>query len=156
MDAAVVVKGCFVNSYKQWTGPVREVRFLEYKAARRAGTIAAPGPCEICGQTKGTMHHAEDYGPTQADYFASLHSLCGRCHAWLHLRFRFPGLWSRYKLKCQLEGPQPPVRHMGEVYYARDRRGDVPAVEYEHAGEWWETLSCERHSENLKLFEVAK
>ncbi len=55
-----------MNSYKQWAGTVRAARFLEYKAGRRAGTIAAPGPCEICAQTKGTMHHAEDYGPELA------------------------------------------------------------------------------------------
>ena len=140
------------NAYKQWTGKVRELRFAEYKAARRAGTLPPPGPCEICGQTHGTMHHAEDYGPELADYFAALHSLCARCHAMLHLRFRFPGLWAAYKHRCRLEGPQTPVCHMGEVYHAVGRGKDIPVVEHEHAGEWFETLSTERYSENERLF----
>jgi hypothetical protein len=139
------------TAYKQWPGKTREARFLEYKAARAAGKIPAPGGCEMCGQTHGTMHHAEDYGPTLEDYFAALHSLCGRCHAWLHLRFRFPGLWARYKETCRRTGPQPPVPSMSAVYYAPGRK-DVPVVEYPHGGQWWELLSTERYSEHPKLF----
>jgi hypothetical protein len=140
------------RDYKQWSGKIRDARFLEYKAARADGRIPAPGPCEICGQTKRTMHHAEEYGPEFADYLAALHSLCGRCHAWLHLRFRFPGLWSAYKLRCRTEGAQPLIRHMGEIFYAAGKGGDVPVVEYQHGGEWWELLTSDRYHPNDKLF----
>jgi dipeptidyl aminopeptidase/acylaminoacyl peptidase len=61
------------------------------------------GPCEICGQTKGTIHHAEDYGPTREAYFAALHSLCRRCHLMLRRRFKFPGPWAEYKERCRRE-----------------------------------------------------
>jgi hypothetical protein len=138
-----------MSDYKQWTHAVRESRFKEYKAARKCGLLPAPGPCEICGQTVGTMHHAEDYGPELADYFAALHSLCGRCHAWLHMRFRLPGLWAAYKRRVDREGPQPPV-NMGAIF--RARHIDIPVIEYEHSGRWWEVLSSKRYSENGELF----
>ncbi len=132
-------------SYKQWSGPTREARFREYKNARAAGRIPAPGPCEICGQTRGTMHHAEDYGPTLEDYVSALHSLCGRCHAMLHVRFRFPGQWAAYKQKCRTEGgPQPPVKSMSEIYYGVTR--DIPPVRYPEGSTWWELLSTARHT----------
>lgn len=140
------------TAYKQWTAAIRTARFAEYKAARAAGRLSKPGACEICGQTKGTMHHAEDYGPTVDDYFAALHSLCGRCHAWLHMRFRYPGLWARYKQICRKQGPQPPVKHMGEVFHSTSRGKDIPVVNYPHQGRWWEVLSTERYTENGTLF----
>jgi len=131
------------QAYNQWSGPTRQSRYREYKAARRAGEIPPPGPCEMCGQTIGTMHHAEDYGPTRDAYFAALHSLCGRCHAWLHLRFRFPGYWAAYKQRCRAGPRLPAVKSMAEVF-GTWRRSDIPVVEYPHHGAWWEVLSTER------------
>ncbi len=90
------------------------------------------------------MHHAEDYGPTREAYFAALHSVCGRCHAMLHLRFRFPGRWSEYKQLVRTHGPQPPVRDMGQIYYSV--RGDVPVIAYPEGSAWWELLSTTRHT----------
>src|SRR5579862_5070813 len=133
-----------MTSYKQWSAPTREARFREYKSARAAGRLQPPGPCEICGQTLGTMHHAEDYGPTLEAYFAALHSVCGRCHAMLHCRFRFPGQWSVYKHKCRTEGPQPLVASMGEVYYRLTR--DIPPVKHPEGNTWWEVLSTARYA----------
>ena len=133
-----------MTSYKQWSGPTREARFREYKAARAAGDIPRPGPCEICGQTEGTMHHAEDYGPILEAYFAALHSVCGRCHAMLHCRFRFPGQWAAYKQKCRTEGAQPKVKNMGDVYYGLTR--DVPLKTYPEGSSWWELLSPTRYT----------
>lgn len=133
-----------MTSYKQWSAQTREARFQKYKAARAAGDIPPPGPCEICGQTKNTMHHAEDYGPTLEAYVAALHSLCGRCHAMLHVRFRFPGRWAAYKQQCRTEGPQPPVKNMSEVYYGVTR--DIPLVNYSERGRWWELLSTARYT----------
>jgi hypothetical protein len=132
-----------VTNYKQWSGPTRERRLAEYKAARARREVPAPGPCEVCGQTYNTMHHAEDYGPTLEEYLASLHSLCGRCHAMLHLRFRFPGRWSEYKERCRRLGPQPPVKSMSQVYYSV--KADVPMVHYPEGEAWWERLGTERY-----------
>jgi hypothetical protein len=132
-----------VADYKQWKHEVRDSRFREYKAARSTGAIDPPGTCEMCGQPHGTMHHAEDYGPTVEDYFAALHALCGRCHAMLHLRFRFPGRWAEYKEKCRL-GVQPPIRHMGEIFGASRGWKDIPMVNYFEGQEWWERISCQQ------------
>jgi hypothetical protein len=136
-------------AYKQWSGPTREKRFAEYKRARRRGDIPPPGPCEMCGQTVGTMHHAEDYGPTWEAYVAAMHSLCGRCHAALHLRFRFPGRWAAYKHYIRTQPLLPPVKNMGEVFYRAGRQPDMPIVEHPHNGEWWEMLTMDRYTGEL-------
>jgi len=136
-----------VTSYKQWSAATREARFREYKKARRTGEISAPGPCEMCGQTTGVMHHAEDYGPTREAYFAALHSLCGRCHAWVHLRLRFPGYWAAYKHRCRTGPLLPAVKNMSEVFYNPRRQKDIPVVEFPvPEPTWWDLLSTERYS----------
>ena len=110
------------NAYKQWPGMLREARYVQYKQARAAGILGAPGPCEICGETRNTVHHAEDYGPTLQDYFAALHSLCSHCHKLLHLRFRFPERWEFHVRSCRLG----------------------PLLETARAEHWWEVLSTSR------------
>lgn len=125
------------TNYKQWPAKVRNEMYVKYKAARGAGSLPPPGPCEICGQTEGTMHHAEDYGPTIVEYFASLHSLCARCHAMLHLRFRFPGQWAAYKEVCRRTGPQP-VTTMIKIFYSV--KSDMP-IDSAHDGiRWWDRI----------------
>ena len=128
-----------VTNYKQWSAQTRAARFREYKRAIAAGDILPPGPCEMCGQTKGTMHHAEDYGPTVVEYFAALHSLCVRCHAMLHLRFRFPGRWAEYKQLCR-EGPQPWALHISAVFGEANGWDDVPPLTFHEGTSWWENL----------------
>ncbi len=132
-----------MTNYKQWSRATREARYEQYKRQRAAGRIKPAGPCEMCMQTRGTMHHAEDYGPTLEAYFVALHSLCGRCHAMLHLRFRFPGRWAQYKFLCR-GGPQPPVSNMGAVYSAFSR--DIEIIQYPLSSEaWWEKLTVTRY-----------
>jgi hypothetical protein len=133
-------------SYKQWSAKTRQSRYAEYKRARAAGSVNPPGPCEICEQSVGTTHHAEEYGPTFEAYLSALHSLCARCHAMLHLRFRFPGRWEDYKELCRRFGAQSVARSMGSVFCAAEGWScDFEMVGYPQGDSWWETIGTERY-----------
>jgi hypothetical protein len=131
-----------MNDYKQWSGKTRVRMLAKYKASKDKPSV---GPCEICQQTKNTMHHAEDYGPTLEVYLDSLHSLCGHCHAMLHLRFRFPSRWNDYKEKVRQEGVQDFVPNMGKIFMQSNHWVDVPFVTHKQGNEWWEKLNTRRH-----------
>lgn len=138
-----------LQSYNGWPGPVRASRLAELNAMRRWRADELPlqlrraYPCEICGQRRNTMLHAEQYGPTFDDYLAALHWLCGHCHAMLHLRFRFPNRWRQHLLAASL-GPVPFVSSMGEVFRLARGITDLPVVCYEPGPEWFHQLAVTR------------
>lgn len=144
-----------LSSYNGWSGPFRQRLFDTYKRELKAGRIpapyATPCPCEMCGQTRGTMLHQEEYGPTLEEYLKASHWLCGRCHAMLHLRFRFPGRWAYYKAHVKAHGVQPYIPNMGAVYHASRGWKDYPVVDYGVPGDsWWERLTCDRYAGPVK------
>jgi len=143
--------------YGPWSGELRLARLREFKRALRDGTLPAETlellrqPCEMCGEAAGAHPHAEAYGPTFADHLAALHMLCCRCHAMLHLRFRFPGRWHTHVEYAQLVRRgvirrHPPVRTMFAVYQESSAWRDLPAVPPAVAFQaWWEELAIDRH-----------
>lgn len=132
-----------LSNYNGWTGADRIRAMANYRKACGRDTFR-PGPCEMCGQTHGTMMHSEEYGPTLADLLSSSHSLCGRCHAMLHMRFRFPGRWAAYR-KLVRRGPQPPVMSIMEVYAKARAWRDTDEVFDPPVLEWWDRLLVVRY-----------
>jgi hypothetical protein len=137
-----------LRSYAGWDGPTRARRLAELRQAKVAGTapqwVHHVSPCEICGQKRGTMWHAEQYGPTFAAYIASFHAVCGHCHAMLHLRFRFPGRWRLHLMLAAL-GPVPFMAHVGVVFgRARTWVSDLSAESYRPGREWFHSLPMTR------------
>jgi hypothetical protein len=96
------------------------------------------------------MPHAEEYGPTVEEYFKSLHVLCGRCHAMLHLRYRFPGHWAEHQeyvkdVKAGKKEKHLPIKNMNTIFQASrywKQISKTPIINND--GEWWEQLTCER------------
>ena len=129
-----------MKDYKQWSGKTRIKMSTKYRGAVDKPKVS---DCEMCGQHLTTMRHAEDYGPTKEDYFASMHSLCGRCHAMLHLRFRFPNRWNEYKEDIRRNGVQLFIPSMGSLFLRSSRWEDMDYFEYKEGKTWWELLSTD-------------
>ena len=136
-----------MKDYKQWSGKTRKQMSAKYKGAEDKPLIM---DCEMCGQARNTMRHAEEYGPTKQDYFKSMHSLCGYCHAMLHLRFRFPNRWNDHKEDIRKYGVRPFVPNMGLVFLQSSHWVDVPYVKYEEGHSWWESLNTKRYAGEVK------
>lgn len=139
-----------LSSYKQWSGEVRAAMYAKYTALKKAGDLPLwlvdTGPCSMCGETHGTMPHAEDYGPSFEDYLRALHVLCGLCHSMLHLRYGYKGQWSlhcRYVLalrRGEVERKKP-IHHMGVIFGQAKGWPKLPdRVEVIQDGEWWQAL----------------
>lgn len=85
--------------YNGWPEHVRYGRDKHYYHARTNGVLAAASGCHACGISFGDQpvpYHAEDYGPTLEDYWASCVPLCHRCHAMVHARFVTPNYWNLF------------------------------------------------------------
>ena len=140
--------------YKNWSGELRAEMyaiFLRLKKAKQLPDwVQYEGACSMCGETHNTMPHAEDYGPELEDYLRSLHVLCGRCHAMLHLRFRFKGHWALHldyirMLKSGEVDRLPPVKSMNSIYRQSQKWQPIPSdYKPNPDGEWYEQLSCDR------------
>lgn len=85
-------------SYNGWPEFVRHGRDKHYYHARQKGVLLPATECLGCKEKFGNLvpYHAEEYGPTLEDYWASCVPLCHRCHAMLHARFTTPNRWKRY------------------------------------------------------------
>jgi len=142
--------------YKQWSGELRAEMYAIYLRLKKEGKLPEwvnhEGPCSMCGEPHNTMPHAEDYGPELEDYLRSLHVLCGRCHAMLHLRFRYAGHWVHYLnyIRMVHSGEVDrlaPIKNMN-VIYTKSRYWKQ--IDEQHTpnpnGTWYEQLSCERVS----------
>lgn len=78
---------------------IRHGRNKHYYHAQRHKLLPQTPECTICScdLPSGCIpYHAEEYGPTLEDYWASCVPLCHRCHAMLHARFVTPNRWNHY------------------------------------------------------------
>ena len=85
--------------YNGWSETIRHGRDKHYYHAQRRKILPQIAECTICSCVlpDGCIpYHAEEYGPTLEDYWASCVPLCHRCHAMLHARFLTPNRWHRY------------------------------------------------------------
>ncbi|MFT7542792.1 MAG: hypothetical protein ACI9K5_003772 [Gammaproteobacteria bacterium] len=85
--------------YNGWAEPVRNGRDNHYYHARNKSVLKQTDSCLACGHDFGDApvpYHAEEYGPTLEDYWASCEPLCHRCHAMVHARFLTPNLWKQF------------------------------------------------------------
>lgn len=68
-----------------------------YKAVRKAGGGHNHFVCIACLRRGGTVDgHTEDYSKPFGERIGE-HALCFPCHTAVHLRFRFPDAWDRYR-----------------------------------------------------------
>lgn len=67
----------------------------------RGGLLPRPSPCSVCGETKSTAFHAENY----YDIW-SMCSICQNCHKRLHLRHRNPRSWSQLVEQHRVSGDE--------------------------------------------------
>jgi hypothetical protein len=143
-----------MKQYKEWSPEVRKTMYAEFLRQKKSKTlpdwVEHEGPCGMCGEEFNTMPHAEEYGPTVEEYFKSLHVLCGRCHAMLHLRYRFPGHWAEHQeyvkdVKAGIKEKHLPIKNMNTIFQASrywKQISKTPIINND--GEWWEQLTCER------------
>lgn len=135
--------------YNGWTGKDRQKAFdLFRKAVSPQSVNAFQDHCDMCGMDRkeGPIgHHCEEYGPTLKQYNESMVPLCHRCHAMLHIRFRFPGIWSRYLLRLDRGKRHPPVVKMWDFYCEARRWQDYPAVIITGQN-WFHKLPLEKYS----------
>lgn len=85
--------------YNGWSDLVRHGRDYCYYRARDGGILSAAPICLGCSEElppSCVPYHAEEYGPTREDYWASCRPLCNRCHAMVHARLSVPNRWKRY------------------------------------------------------------
>jgi hypothetical protein len=77
-----------VNSYNGFSPEQRTKALRWLRQEQAAGRRLRAAVCEVCGQDKGkVMEHSEDYSSPFGDHIGA-HSLCFRCHMWVHCRFR--------------------------------------------------------------------
>lgn len=144
-----------LKDYKGWTGEQRAAMYGRFKDERKAGSL--PGKflgsvplCDLCRQPRGTMWHAEEYGPTFTEYLRNLHPVCATCHAMIHLRFRLPVRWQLYVRECQ-DGPARFSPNMGAAFQSIAPGGDLPPAALAARGgavppdpaRWWTMLGVE-------------
>lgn len=85
--------------YNGWPAHVRHGRDRHYYHAQRNALLGPADTCVGCAKPPHEYrfgYHAEEYGPTLEDYWASCVALCNPCHAMLHARFTTPNLWRLY------------------------------------------------------------
>lgn len=85
--------------YNGWPAFIRHGRDKHYYRAQKKGVLPPAVECLCCRERFGmgpVPYHAEEYGPTHEDYWASCVPLCHRCHAMLHARFQTPNRWRKY------------------------------------------------------------
>jgi hypothetical protein len=138
-----------LSDYNGWSGRDRERADRRLKAALKHGLypeLQKPTACEICGYGSGIMLHAEEYGPTMNDYIASLRPVCAKCHGMIHVRFRFPGIWSVFKARIKTGEKPKPVAHIAAVFGACRGWTDCPVVESAPNGTWWDGLPLVKYT----------
>lgn len=94
-----------LSSYNGFPGPMREAVGRRQAKAWKNGDQPAPTTCEVCGQTEGAIHgHAEDY--SRDDVYLPI---CITCHLILHMRFREPLMWDKYRAWVRAGWQGPPL-----------------------------------------------
>lgn len=145
-----------LSEYNGWSGLDRDKADRRLKAAITKESWKYPhliqrGPCVMCGHDRGIMLHAEEYGPSLNDYIASLRSVCAKCHGMIHLRFRFPGIWSVFKSRLKVGEKPEPVDHIGQVFGKCNAWKDCAVVESEPNGTWWDELPLVKYAGPRKV-----
>lgn len=86
-----------MKSYNGFSSEQRYRALHWLNAQYKLGARERPTSCEACGQARGIFDaHSEDYSEpfgAQTGRFG----LCYRCHMMIHLRWRFPRAWDRYR-----------------------------------------------------------
>jgi hypothetical protein len=90
-------------TYNGWPGNVREARGKQHMALVKKGKAPSTGKCELTGQTKGLTFHAEEYGSTLDDMIVETHELAPYCHGIIHMRFKMPNRFRRFKHRLLTE-----------------------------------------------------
>ena len=123
--------------YNGWAESVRHGRDKHYYHARKKGVLHPASQCLGCNEPLNEScvpYHAEDYGPTLEDYWASCKPLCHRCHAMLHARFRTPNRWKEY--------------------LAQAAQGDIDTVQYPQGNQIAGLLSKYKNREDISYVEM--
>ena len=119
--------------YNGWPAFIRHGRDKHYYRAQRKGALPPAAECLGCKERFGQSsvpYHAEEYGPTHEDYWASCVPLCHRCHAMLHARFQTPNRWSKYLAQAADgdidEGEYPQRKQIVALLSKFKNREDIP------------------------------
>ncbi len=145
--------------YNGWSDLVRHGRDKRYYQARDNGVLPAASECLGCGESLPAScvpYHAEEYGPTLEDYWASCQPLCHRCHAMLHARFGTPNRWKRYLAQAadgaidEVEyAPSTQIAALLSRYKAKGDIADVPMPK--GAPEYMKSLPLEEYRGPTKV-----
>lgn len=79
------------RSYNGATGAERITGWQKVAVARNLGLIARTAPCDVCGQSAGSMRHGEIYARPLA-----AQPICRACHFKVHRRFVDPVGWEQF------------------------------------------------------------
>ena len=138
--------------YNGWPKIVRHGRDKHYYHAREKGVLPLAKECLGCKEKFERLvpYHAEEYGPTLEDYWASRAPLCHRSHAMLHARFTTPNRWKQYVSQASAgqidEAEYPNCTHIAALLSRFKNRSDIPNVEMaNNVPEYFRSLSFEEY-----------
>lgn len=138
--------------YNGWLDFVRHGRDKHYYHARQKGVLPEATNCLGCKAefTGPVPYHAEEYGPTLEDYWASCAPLCHRCHAMLHARFKTPNRWKRYLSQAvlgQVDASEfPNSTQIAALLSKYKSREDIPDVKMpEGVPDYFKSLSLHEY-----------
>lgn len=140
-----------MKSYKNWSGEIRLKMYSKLKYMKKTNQLPdwlkLDGNCSMCLADHKTMPHAEEYGNTFDDYLKNIHVLCIRCHAMLHLRFKYTGQWVEYldyikKVRDNETERKPELSHMGILFDQCKFWKKILTIYTPNInGHWWEKLT---------------
>lgn len=148
--------------YNGWLGWVREARNPCYYSALRSGAIPKWDTCLGCGCTSETMPvapHSEEYGSTEGQYIKSCLPLCCRCHAVVHLRYKYPQVFVRYKRNVGAKNELPVFNTLNAAFQNIFRanqayQGDPRLLQDFKSGTWLDSLDIVPYSGPAKVATV--
>lgn len=141
--------------YNGWSALIRHGRDKHYYWAQKKGVLPPAVECLGCKTRFGqstVSYHAEEYGPTHEDYWASCVPLCHRCHAMLHARFHTPNRWRMYLAQAAdgniNETDYPQSKHMvAHLSRFKKKREDIPCFRMpENVPEYFRALPMKEYA----------
>lgn len=145
--------------YNGWSALVRHGRDKHYYRAQRKGVLLPAVEClgcKACFGKSSVPYHAEEYGPTHEDYWASCVPLCHRCHAMLHARFRTPNRWRKYLAQAADgnidETEYPQRKQIAALLSKFKNREDIANIRMpENVPEYFRSLPMKEHAGTDKV-----
>ena len=141
-----------LTEYNGWSGKIRDKRGSWFY---KENPKEALGKCTVCGSYAGLTFHAEEYGSTIASYLDACHELCAYCHGMIHMRFRYPNRWARYKHRAAEGYKFIDFAHLGAYFAAMKVVADIKPGEYGPSGiDWLDALPTESYKGPPKIATV--